>query len=407
MEAYFARQPIMDVNLRLFGYELLFRPNMQSPDSGTMVHLDGDRATTTVLDAASWAGIEKVTGGKRAFVNFTHHLLLEGVATLYPKQYLVVEILENIRIDHQVLDAILSLKRQGYLIALDDYRYKKEDAALLKIADIVKVEVDGSDAAYQNLRQVLRAVNLNRCNVLAEKVETQEVFERTKMMGCTLFQGFFFARPKTISEKIVSPLKMNQMRLMREISRPDMDFDILANIIKNDVGLTYKTLRLVNSAYYGLRNEVKSINQAVVILGRDEMRKWLTVSALCELCDDKPSELAIMSLTRAHFCELVALETRRYRNAEAYFLAGLFSLLDALTDTTLESCLESMTVPAATKLALLGGNNDGRDLLDLIVALEQGDWDIVVRLSKKLRIKEDLVAKIYLQAIDWAHSFIG
>lgn len=247
---------------------------------------------------------------------------------------------------------------------------------------------------------------MNRCRLLAEKVETEEMFEKSKDLGCTLFQGYFFAKPKTIASKAVSPLKINQLQLIRESTKRDVDFEKLATIIKNDVGLSYKTLRLVNSAYYGLQNEVKSINQALTILGLVEMRKWLTFSSMSELCEDKPSELVIMSLARANFCEQAAKATGRQRDANNYYLAGLFSLLDTLMDTDLEKCLSSVTIPAATKRALLEEGNDGRNMLNLIVALERGDWPTVATHSAIFGLDEGQVSDMYMKAIAWAQSYV-
>ncbi|HBR01307.1 MAG TPA: hypothetical protein DD738_01690, partial [Ruminiclostridium sp.] len=168
-----------------------------------------------------------------------------------------------------------------------------------------------------------------------------------------MFQGYFFAKPKVVTEKTINPLKINQIRLLQEVAKPGVDFQILAGIIKHDVALSAKTLRLINSAYYGLQHEVKSIGQALTLLGTNELQRWLTYSSLTGLCDNKPSELIILSMTRAHFCESVGTAIKGYDNADAYFLAGLFSLLDTLTDCDLAQCLEQMQIPKVTKTALL------------------------------------------------------
>lgn len=405
MDAYFARQPILDQNLQLFGYELLFRSSPQSHTSGSMPMIDGDRATASVLDAVNLNGIEKITGGSYAFVNFTKRLLLDGIATLYPREFLAVEILESIHVDAEVMAAIAELKESGYLIALDDYVYRPGDDALISMCDIIKVEVDGTADSFRNLNTVLKKADMRRCRILAEKVETQEVFERASAMGCSLFQGYFFAKPKTIAKKTVSPLRVNQLRLMHEVTKKDIDFRTISDIIKNDVSLSYKTLRLVNSVYYGIRHEIKNINQAVVFLGKNELKKFLSFTSLSEVGDNKPPELVIMSMTRAHFCEQVAKLTRRKKDTEAFFIAGLFSLLDTLTDTPLENCLETISVPPVSYAALLEEDNPGRHALDLIVAIEKGEWEQASCLGELLGLDEAEISDIYLEAIDWAQQF--
>jgi c-di-GMP-related signal transduction protein len=252
---------------------------------------------------------------------------------------------------------------------------------------------------------VVQAVNLQQCRVLAEKVETQQDFEASKALGCTLFQGYFFAKPKIVTEKAINPLKINQIRLLQEISQPGVSFQVLANIIKNDVALTAKTLRLVNSPYYGLQHEVKSIGQALTLLGINELQRWLTYSALIGLCDDKPSELIILSMTRAHFCESVATALKGPSHADGYMLAGLFSLLDTLTGTDLLHCLEQMHIPKVTRKALLESGNDGRYMLDLMIAFENGNWKNVSRLCSALGLKEVLAYQFYMEAIHAAQRF--
>ncbi|HHY53609.1 MAG TPA: HDOD domain-containing protein [Clostridiales bacterium] len=404
MNVYFARQPILDEKLNLFGYELLFRPN---PQADAFAHpMDGNSATSSILSALEWSGIEKVTGGTHAFVNFTEQLLLAGYPTHYPNQHLVVEVLETVRIHPKVLACLYKLKEKGYRIALDDYTYRPNDQSLLSLCDIVKVEVDGSAKSFQNLERVANAVNLQQCRILAEKVETQQDFETSKAMGCTLFQGYFFARPNIVTEKAIHPLKISQMRLLREISKPEVEFQVLANIIKNDVALTAKTLRLVNSPYYGVLHEVKSIGQALALLGLNELQRWLIYSSLVGLCDNKPSELIILSMVRAHFCENVGVALKGPLNADGYALIGLLSLLDTLTGCDMVHCLEQMQIPKVTRKALLEAGNDGRHILDLIIAFEHGNWKNVSRLCSVLGLKEALAHRFYLEAVQAAQRYL-
>ncbi|NLW79009.1 MAG: HDOD domain-containing protein [Ruminococcaceae bacterium] len=357
------------------------------------------------MNAVDWGGIERITGGTHAFVNFTEQLIIDEVAAMYPKEHLIVEVLENVEITPAILDALRALKDKGYIIAADDYEYQGNNRALLELSDIVKVEVDGSAKGWHNLERVSAAIDHSRCRILAEKVETEEIVAQAKVMGCSLFQGYYFAKPKLVMEKTINPMRSNQIRLMREIAKPDADFAALAEIIKQDLGLSARTLRLVNSAYYGPENEVKNITQAVALLGENEMRRWIIYTSLNDMCDNKPAELVVMSMVRARFCELVAKATKRGRDAEAYFLAGLFSLLDVLTDTGLEQCLSRMRMPKKTKAILLNQDTDDRMVLDLIIAMENSDWAQVSALCGRLGLREDAVSDIYMDAIQWAQQF--
>lgn len=400
MDLYFARQPILDHNLKVFGYELLFRSNPHKASAEELPQADGDYATSVVLEAVSTNGIETITGGAYAFVNFTRNLLLDGVATLYPQKYLVVEVLENIKLDEGILEAVRALREKGYLIALDDYVYRPGDEPLLKMSDIVKLEVDGSDAAYKNLQTVAKKVNPKRCRLLAEKVETEEVFHKAAALGCTLFQGYFFAKPKTLSQKTVSPLKINQLRLVQEVMKTETDYEIVADIIKNDVGLSYKILKLANSAYFGVRRKISSVRHAVVFLGANELKKWATYISLAEMNGNNSAELIEMSMIRAYFCESAAKSLGREKDTDAYFLAGLFSLLDTIVESPLDVCLKTIAVPPETHTALLEKDNPGRHILDLIIAIENGKWEDVSRLSERLGLSESEVSTAYMHAIE-------
>lgn len=408
MNAYFARQPILDTNRNLYGYELLFRANPDLYESGIQGNVDGNRATAAVLDAISIRGLNAVTGGKKAFVNFTEPLLLDGVAAQYSKEHLTVEVLETVRNTNEVLAALTGLKDAGYMIALDDYEYKPGDEALLDMADVIKLEVTGrQEDIIRSIRENTSRIDPAKTALLAEKVETEEMFNLCKELGCKLFQGYFFAKPITLSEKTVSPLRLNHIRLITESSRPGFDFVRISEIIKHDVGLSYKILKLVNSAYFGLSSKVKNVHQATVLLGTKELKKWISYIALTEMCENKPSELIMMSLIRAHFCESIAKVIGRESETEPFFLAGLFSLLDAMLDMEIGVALKNVSLPEVTRLALLENDNAGAWALGLICGIEKGEWNAVQSLADKLPVGSAQVSEIYYETISWGNVIAG
>ncbi len=402
MDAYFARQPILDQEQRVFGYELLFRPSSEATHSGDLPVLDGDQATAAVLETVNWRGIERATGGRPAFVNFTENLLLSDIVCMYPSACLVIEVLEYVRESPDLLQAVTRLKEQGYTIALDDFVLRHDNVRLLQMCDIVKVEVSSGGPALDNLRRVLDAVRGIPCRVLAEKVETRAEFEVARAMGCTLFQGYFFAKPATVLERIVAPKNVNLLQLVGAVNQSTINFDEITNIIRRDVGLSYKTLQLINSAQYAPRNQVSSIKQAVVGLGQNGLRRWLTAITLMRLGDNKVSELLTMSLVRARFCELMALHKHCKDELDAYFLTGLFSLLDVLTETDFSVLLDAMNVPELTRAALCGKESVCLPALQLIRALEEIDWRKVDEISGQENVRESNVFQMYHAAIEWA-----
>jgi len=220
-----------------------------------------------------------------------------------------------------------------------------------------------------------------------------------------LFQGYFFARPKTLSTKTISTLQINQIRLMQEISKVDFSLEIVSDIIKNDVSLAYKILRLVNSAYYGVIHKIDNIDQAIVYLGTEGLRKWLAFNALSILANEKTPELIALSMIRAYFCEQISRFLTSFE-CKSCFMIGLFSLLDALTDTLMEVCLESIYVPSIVSEALLGQDSQGKYLLELIKSIERSDWESVSNYSAMLQVSESQVSSAYLFALEQTEKIV-
>lgn len=402
MQAYFARQPIMDANLKLYAYELLYRSGPQADSAGAL--LDGDRATAAVMEAFQTLGISKITGGKKAFVNFSRKLLLDGVAVFFSPEQLVVEILEDIEPTPEVVDAIADLKGRGFMIALDDFEYKPDLQPFVDLADIIKIDFLNGIFSEQNIRNIVKHADLKKTILLAEKVESREDFERAYHYGCRLFQGYFFAKPSNMSEPILNMSRINCLRLLTEVNRDSIDFHVVAKIIKSDISLSFRVLKLVNSSYFGLRQEVSDILQAVVILGVAELKKWVSFVSLSDVSMGQPSEIIMMSMARARFCELLAGTIGKKADADAFFLAGMFSLLDVLMGCDLEAVLHEVKIPDITRDALLGENNAGRYTLDLIITLERGDWDNSTAACEKLRLDRSKASDLYIEALRWANE---
>lgn len=267
-------------------------------------------------------GSRRLTGNRMAFINFTEKLLLNEIATILPKNHLVIEILEDVRPDGKILEACKSLKRQGYLLALDDFELSEENKILLSLADIVKIDFikSSSHGGVKNeidgISRALHELGRSGVRYLAEKVETREDYAAAKN-GVFVLSGILFSKPEICSAKHVTPSYINQIKLIRMIANPMADYRKLAATISNDPVLTYRVLRLVNSAYYDLKYEVKSVNHALAILGIDNIRKYVTLLTIQQLTNEKPEELFRISLVRGHFLESMAslAGMRKSRNA--------------------------------------------------------------------------------------------
>ena len=396
MDAFIARQPIFDRQLGVHAYELLFRSGLKD----FFDHPDPDQASSKVIaDSLLLPGLDSLTGGRPAFINVTRELLVGDGISLLPASTTVVEILETVEPDREVLDACRTLKSRGYMLALDDFVLGSPWEPWLEIADIVKVDVVASDPKAR--AELAKRFKNGGPMLLAEKVETQTVHQETRGLGYRYFQGFFFARPTTLSARDIPATRMHHLQLLREIHRPDLDFDALEGIIEHEVGLSYKLLRYINAAHFGWRGHVESIRHALMLLGEREIKNWASVVLLAGMAGDKPEELVTQALTRGRHCELLAAPAGLGPRAQDLFLMGSFSLIDAMLDHPLPDVLRDLPIASDIKDALLGEPGPLRDLFTSVVAYAGGDWALVTERAARLHLDEGAIAARYVDALQW------
>lgn len=403
VESFIARQPIFDRRLQVYGYEILYRAARQDKEA---VFQDGDQASVSVLQNIFFTmGTELFAGGRKAFVNFTQNLLLQDAPYLLPKEWAVIEILENVQPTPAVFEACRRLKEHGYLLALDDVvLLEASHRTLLKLVDVVKVDFRGTSVDVQE--RIARDLHSRIPHLLAEKTETREEFQKGLQAGYTLFQGYFFSRPVIIERKDVPVFKYHALQLIAELNRPDLDVESLHNVIKRDPALVYKLLRYINSAFFGLRHRVTSIRHALALLGEREIRKWGTLSVFSRLTVKQPNELMKLSLIRARFLELLADLVGMGSQKEQLFLMGLFSVLDAMLGRPMDEALEEVPLDEPIKAALLGTMNRYRVLYEIVLGYERAKWDFLSRIGSNLHIEPSTFTTRYLQAVEWTeHVF--
>jgi EAL and modified HD-GYP domain-containing signal transduction protein len=393
---YLARQPILNRSRELFAYELLFRNGIQNSCEG----LDLEMASTSVLDTSFLIGFEKITGGHPMFINCPRDFLLKDYISIFPAKSVVVEILETIEPDQEVIDACRRLKQMGYTIALDDFVDSPPRAPLVALADIIKVDFRLSDPEQQSALASRYASR--KIRMLAEKVETQEEFAAAKEMGYSLFQGYFFCRPELMQHKSLPTSKLAYLELLRAATAPEFDIEELALKIKHEASLTFRLLRYLNSAAFGLRSEIHSVEHALSMLGELELRKWIAVISVTVLADGKPDELMTVPLVRGRFCELMAPHAGLSGHSSDLFLMGLLSVMDAILGQPLDSILADLPVRAEIKEALLARKGLYWDLLEMATAHERADWQMVSELASKTGMREDKISALYVAAVDWS-----
>jgi len=398
-KVFIARQPIFDVDQKVFGYELLYRNSLNNAyDDGA----DGTSATLEVLREAFLVMGTQLTGMNKAFINFNVDLLKKKIPLALHPEKTVVEILENVAADTTTMEICRELKQAGYTIALDDFDPANgAGRAFIDLADIVKVDFRKATPAQRT--DIVKSYKGKNIEFLAEKVETLEEFFEARQLGYLYFQGYFFGEPQILTAKNVPGNKINYLRMLSEINRPDMDFPSLETIIRRDTYLTFTLLNYINSAYFG-RSTVGSIMQALALLGEREVRRWASLVLLTFMGEDKPSEVGMASLIRGKLCECLAMKIGLAEKAPELFMTGMFSMLDVLVGRPLLELLERINVSRNIRVALTTGSNPHGEVLQLVLAYEKALWEDVELRADKLGLNSVDIASDYRESVQWAEQ---
>ncbi len=402
MSLLFARQPIFDKKNSIFGYELLYRDDVNNNSfNGT----DGDMATSNVMAAGFLSmGVSSLASKKKAFINFTYNMLLQKVATLFPTDQIVVEILETIEPTKEIVDACKSLKSHGYTMALDDFIFKPGYDALVEHADMIKVDFIATKSESER-RYIVKHFGNGRIKFVAEKIETMEEYYEAVRLGYTYFQGYYFSMPMISQSKEIPPSKANHLRLMQILQENEPKFEDIVDVIEKDVAFSYEILRIANTTNYYRGNSVKSIRQASLRMGLDELRKWAYITVLRKIGDNNKDEIVVFCAQRAKamelICDKVGLENRKTE----IFTMGMLSMIDTLTGCMMDLILSYLDISSDIKDVLSGKLGDDKVSLcyKLIIAYEKGEWNTANNICEKLGINVTDVADAYFKAIIWVN----
>lgn len=395
-EIYLARQAIYDRHLNCVAYELLFRSG--ATDRSNV--LDGNRATSQVIvNTFMEMGLDAIVGSRRAFINVTRDFILGDYALVFPAPRVAMEILEDIPIDDELLHAVRQRRSQGYMIVLDDVVYRPELDPLLELADMVKIEVLGLDrCAVERQCHLFRPF---RVQMLAEKVETESEFRSAVDLGFQYFQGFFFSRPNLVRGRRMPLNRVAALRLLERVNDIRVDIAELEAIINQDVSLSYRLLRSVNSAVFHFNRRIESVRQALMLLGTNYVANWVSLIVLSGI-SDKPRELVVTAAVRARMCRTLG-HLFGVASEESCFTAGMFSTLDALFDQTLEEVLRPLPLKVELVEAILAHKGSVGRVLHGVLAYEHGDWGE----ADLAGISPDAIRSAYLDAVQWASGLLN
>jgi c-di-GMP-related signal transduction protein len=390
-ERFIARQPIFDERMKVFAYELLFRAGPQN-----IFQPRKEASSSVIVDSATLFDLQTLTGHAKAFINVDEAALLRGAVRLLPANRIVVEILESVTPSPEVIEACTELCGSGYTLALDDYAEHPKWEPLLRLVKFLKVDFRDSDTEAR--LAIAKRHRSNGIQLLAEKVETQADVKEARTFGYKYFQGFFFSKPVMVEGRDIPGNKLTYLQLLEAVSAPELSYQRVEELLKQEPSLVYKLLRYLNSPIVGLRIEIHGVREAIALLGEKEFRRWVSVVAIVSMAADKAPELIRTALTRAYFCEDFSKLIGMGAQGSDLFLMGLLSVTDALLDKPLDQIIATVPVSAEVRAALCGGQNKLRDVYDTLLAYERADWTKLSTTVARFSSIEEQVPVCYLSA---------
>lgn len=392
---YIGRQPILDRNMKLFAYELQFHQGL-NPNQKTV-----EASAQLLAKTESEIGLQSIVGGHVALINLPRDLMIQpnDFSSFEDKHNLVLEIPSHVDKDVDVLRKLKELKSQGASIALDNFIDDDSSLKLANISDFVKV--DNEAMTEVKMKSVIEELHQKGKKVIAEKVETEEVYQYLKKLGFDYFQGYFFTNPVIINGQKLTGNKLTLLQVLAKINDPKTSFKELSAILSKDVALTHKLLVAVNNPAAMIPIEVETVSDALNYMGLKRLKFWVNMMMLSDL-NDAPKELLTTSLMRAKFCEALAIKAGFQRDKDSYFLVGLFSNLGAFFRAPVAEIVEEMPLSEEIKLALVERKGPMGEALKCLTELESTTQDIAKLTFDKLDISD--IAGLFMEASAWAHQ---
>lgn len=396
-----ARQGIYDKNGSVFAYELLYR-NGEDNNShvDNLNHNSGDIATSSVITQLfTNLDMNTIIGNKPAFINFTHNHLIHQVPKLLPKNRIYIEVLETVKIDSLLIDSLKSLDEQGYKIALDDFIYRDELAPLVELAHIIKVDV--LNLNKDQIAQQLTSLRQFKGQLLAEKIEDKMQFNNCVELGFEYFQGFFLNKPDPLKGQIFNENKSSMLHLLAELNNEEISFERVEKIILHTPTLSYRILRLANSASIYIGKKIDSLMDAIKQLGLLQIRNWMSLLMLASMENVIP-DLLERTLIRAKMCEILAKEINMSNPHQAYTV-GILSTLDGILNEPMPSLLAKIQLSETLNDALLYQTGDLGMILKTTINYETANFNELIDTP----ISQELLTSAYLQGIEYARNVLN
>ncbi len=391
---YVGRQPILDRQYKTIAYRLMFE---QATDDGDKLS-QTEKSAQLLVHGLMDIGLQEISNNLPVYIPATRELLVRGAVSEFPHDLLGVELDADMPADDEVLAVCASLRQQGYQLMLNGVRDTLDYEMLLEVVDSVLIDIRDD-----NLTAKIQPVRPRVKQLIAGHVDTQEEHERATGLGCGGFQGYFFCRPQIVEGRQLPKSSLGIMQALQEVMSAEAISDV-EGVIVRDVTLSYRLLKHINSAAFGLRSSVESVRQALGLLGLANIRQWLSVLLLAEAGQDKPLELVRVAMLRGKILEGIA-ELRKPERKADYFLLGLFSVIDAILGVSMEDALAKLTLPEDLYQGLMASENEYGRLLQLVRSIEQGEWKQVDALGRGFGLCCGDLMGIHSRALHWVGEY--
>jgi EAL and modified HD-GYP domain-containing signal transduction protein len=392
-KVFVGRQPIYRDGVEVFAYELLSRQSELNQAAFT----DGDKATAQVLmNTFVDIGLDQVVGPHLAFVNVTRNFVLSDYCESLPKDRIVMEIAGDTIVDKPLLGALSRLSKLGYSIALDNFVYRDDLRPLVELAEIVKIDVQAMD--HNGVASQAQALEEFGVKLLAQKVETHLDYEFCRKLGFDYFQGYFFCKPQILSESKIPFNRLSTVHLLAKLQDPQISIDELERAVGQNLAVSYRILRYLNSPMGAMPRKIESLRHAIGLVGTRLISNWASL-ILMEAIEEKPRELMITTMVRAHMCQQLAAASRQ-KNPDQFFTVGLLSLLDTLMDRPMPEALNALPLVDEVKDALLQHKGPMAEALECVEAYERCDW----AQTAFAKLDEKKIREAYLSSLAWTRT---
>ena len=389
MPNYTVRQPIFNRELKVIAYQLKF-----SSKNKEISFPEGER------------GLKELTSKNKAFIDYSEKYFNEEIIKFFSSKLVAINLPKNLDDDMGLLLKMNQLKDDGYTISYEISSYDDLDNPILDYVDIIIIDFADNEnkIPLEMIKNISTELLEEDFQIMGKNIDSKKLYKFAKENNFTYFMGEFYKTPVVKTQKEIPSNKMSYLKILQEVNSEDASFKEIEKFVKQDVALTYKLLRFVNSAFFGFVKEIKSINHGLVILGLKEIKKWISLIVLNDLSREKVEELITISLIRAKMCEELAPKLKTKTDSFELFLLGLFSCLDSLIDRSMFAILSKTSLPIEIKNALLEKDNQFRKILNIVLAYEAGNWNDFEDKSKELKLDVSEFSNSYTNSIKWVNQ---